>query len=55
MVAGDSRTFEMRIAIPDGVGSGAATLIWQLGDRGPAGPKTTFQISTAPGTPGPDR
>jgi hypothetical protein len=38
-------TFAMRLPIPAGTPPGAATLVWQLGDRGPAG-KAALTIAT---------
>jgi Protein of unknown function (DUF4232) len=38
-----SLTFEMRLPIPSDAPAGTATLVWQLGERGPA-TKVTFQI-----------
>ena len=43
--AGESRTFEMRIAVPRDAGVGQATLLWQLGDRGPNSPKVPVAIA----------
>jgi hypothetical protein len=36
--------FAMRIAIPPDSAAGTASLVWQLGARGPSG-KTTFVIA----------
>jgi hypothetical protein len=41
--AGASRTFEMRLRIPSDAKAGTATLVWQLGQRGPAA-KVVFTI-----------
>jgi hypothetical protein len=46
MTLGLSVTFEMRLRIPEDATAGIATLLWQLGDRGP-GLKVTFPISDA--------
>jgi hypothetical protein len=40
---GASRTFEMRLAIPSDASTGKASLVWQLGQRGPAA-KVVFTI-----------
>lgn len=43
LTAGASVTFAMRLAVPPDAPPGTATLVWILGDRGPAA-KATFQI-----------
>jgi hypothetical protein len=43
-------TFAMRLPIPADARSGAATLVWQLGDRGPAA-KATVTIAHREGRP----
>ena len=41
---GGSATFAMRLGIPADAAAGTASLVWQLGERGPA-TKVTFQIA----------